>query len=315
LSLFGGAGIGCGHANAQGHPAAGTSSAGELEPEARIARVDRLRLKALVRAGTRLVAAGERGRIVYSDDEAKSWNVAHTPTKMPITSLYFVDEKNGFATAHQGVLLRTRDAGASWSVVELELKEKAALFAMRLEQGRGYVVGAFGTVLETMDGGESWRQRRVGPDGFDRHLTGIASAGPKGLVLAGEAGALLRSTDSGATWKELKSPYEGSFFGILGLKGGALIAYGMRGNAFRSNDGGDTWQRIDLGGYKGSLQGGAQLADGTALLVGGDGMLAFSVDGGGFTTKTIADRRTVGAAERAANRWLTAGPTGLRWVD
>ncbi len=286
---------------------------GSFEPEASVNRVDRVAILALARAGDRVIAAGERGRVLSSDDNGVTWKVAATPTYQTLTSLSFTSATTGFATGHQGVLLRTDDGGLTWKQVPLEGKDKPALFAMRVAGERGIAVGAFGAYYENSDGGRTWTSRRIiGPD-FDRHLTGIASIGAGKLIIAGEAGTLLSSSDDGVTWQQLKSPYEGSFFGVIGTMGGAAIAYGMRGNAWRSADGGRTWKRLDLGSYKGALQGGAELPDGAIVLAGADGMAAMSHDGGvTFKALPLGSRASLTAVLRVPTGWIVAGPAGLR---
>ena len=48
-------------------------------------------------------------------------------------------------------------------------------------------------------------------------------------------------------WRQLPSPYEGSFFGVLPLDGEALLAYGLRGNLYRSENAGASWQKLASG--------------------------------------------------------------------
>ena len=286
------------------------------EPEARIRRFDRLSMIALTRSESgRIVAAGERGRIVYSEDGAATWKVAATPTHQTLTSLFFADPRAGFATGHQGTLLRTDDGGASWTALPLAGREKPALFALRVDGEHGIAVGAYGAYYESSDRGRTWSPRRIVPGDFDRHLTGIASCGTACLVIAGEAGTLLRSQDGGATWQPLKSPYEGSYFGALGVSGGVAIVYGMRGNAYRSIDGGTTWQRIDVGRYNGALQGASVQPDGSIVLTGADGFVATSHDRGAtFEAARVAGRLTVSGLVTVGTRVLCAGPTGLHWA-
>ncbi|HET7401927.1 MAG TPA: YCF48-related protein, partial [Usitatibacter sp.] len=167
-----------------------------FEPEAAVRRVDRLGLIALTRAGDRLVAAGERGRIVLSRDSGATWQVASTPTFNTLTSLSFVDAKTGFATGHQGVLLRTVDGGETWQQMALAGKEKPALFAVRVEGARGIAVGAYGAYFESADGGITWTPRHILDNDFDRHLAGLAACGRDCLVIAGEAGTIVRSEDA-----------------------------------------------------------------------------------------------------------------------
>ena len=59
-------------------PAASAAGAhaSSFEPEATLRRADRVAVLSLARAGNRLVAAGERGRILLSDDQGGSWKVA-----------------------------------------------------------------------------------------------------------------------------------------------------------------------------------------------------------------------------------------------
>jgi photosystem II stability/assembly factor-like uncharacterized protein len=294
---------------------AAAEPSGSFEPEAMVHRTDRVAILALTHAGNRVVAAGERGRVLVSDDVGVTWKVASTPTYQTLTSVSFSSPNTGFATGHQGVLLRTTDAGLHWQEAAIDAKEKPALFAVRVNGSKGIAVGAFGAYFESSDGGNSWSSRKIIGADFDRHLTGIASIGPGKLIIAGEAGTLLASNDDGATWQLLKSPYEGSFFGAIGLTGGAAIAYGMRGNAWRSADAGKTWKRIDLGSYKGALQGAAELADGTIVLTGADGMIATSRDGGAsFTAQALGSRASLTAALRVPSGWIVAGPAGLNAV-
>jgi len=289
--------------------------AAAFEPEAVVRRVDRVATLALARAGERLVAAGERGRILVSADHGATWKVAASSTHQTLTSLAFTDASTGFATGHQGTLLRTEDGGITWSKARVDMPRRQALFAVHVAGSRGIAVGAYGSYLESADGGRTWRSRPIGPADFDRHLTGIAAVGLDGLIVAGEAGTLLASSDGGARWQALKSPYDGSFFGAIGLANGSVIAYGMRGNAYRSADFGKSWRRIDLGGYKGALQGASEAPDGSVTLSGADGLVAVSRDGGAtFESRPIASRITVSAIQRTPDGWVVASPAGLRVV-
>lgn len=44
----------------------------------------------------------------------------------------------------------------------------------------------------------------------------------------------------------LESPYQGSFFGVIGRPGEVLV-YGLRGHVFRSIDGGSSWTPLSTG--------------------------------------------------------------------
>jgi hypothetical protein len=90
----------------------------------------------------------------------------------------------------------------------------------------------------------------------------------------------------------------------------------MRGNAWRTADAGKTWSRIDLGTYKGALQGATELADGTVVLAGADGMIAVSHDSGAtFSAQPLGSRASLTGALRIASGWIVAEPSGLRAVQ
>jgi len=197
-------------------------------------------------AGSEIVAVGEGGTIVRSADSGGSWTPASSFTTATLTGIAFApDSLHGWAVGHDALILATSDGGRTWQKqwqaknLELSFLDVCALDAQRV-----FAVGAFGLFLATTDGGKNWTTRRVLDD--DMHLNRI-TRGPTGtLYLAGEHGTLRRSTDAGATWTRLDSPYDGSFYGILPLGPRTLLAYGLRGRVFRSTDDGDGWEPIKI---------------------------------------------------------------------
>jgi Uncharacterized protein related to plant photosystem II stability/assembly factor len=101
-------------------------------------------LMTAVRAGERIVAAGDFGTILVSDDGGRSWRQAATPTRATLTALHFIDAKHGWAAGHGGVLLETRDGGTQWTRLG-SLGADVVPFALHFEdERRGLAVGAFG---------------------------------------------------------------------------------------------------------------------------------------------------------------------------
>ena len=59
-------------------------------------------------AGARLVAVGERGHVLLSDDAGGSWRQARSvPTRTTLTSLHATDVRTLWAAGHGGVILRS----------------------------------------------------------------------------------------------------------------------------------------------------------------------------------------------------------------
>jgi len=316
-------------------PAAGAQIPLLDQPALHSAKAPRSVLLALTRAGERLVAVGERGIILLSDDSGASWRQPQVPASVSLTAVQFVDAEQGWAVGHLGVVLHSADGGESWSK-QLDGVQAAQLALASAEQGgdakllkaaewlvadgpdkpfldlyfsdrrHGYVVGAYGLILRTTDGGASWQSwmgQVENPQGLN--LYAIRALGDE-LFLAGERGLLLRSSDGGQSFRALTSPYEGSFFGLLASRSGGLLAYGLRGNAWWSSDRGDTWRQLDTG-VESALAAGLELSDGRLLLASQSGELLLSSDGGThFEHRRTREGATVAAVAQAADGSLTS---------
>lgn len=227
----------------------------------------------VTRAGDRLVAVGERGIVLLSDDNGQYWMQARVPVSSTLTAVQFVDAQQGWAVGHAGVVLYSRDAGQSWTLqmdgnraaaLELAAAEAAGdpqrvaaaqrlvadgadkpLLAVYFSDAlHGWVVGAYGLALESGDGGQSWQSimgRLPNPRGL--HLYAMAGQGQT-LYVMGEQGVLLRSVDGGQQFTTLSSPYEGSLFAGAVQANGRLLIGGLRGKLFASDDQGATFAAL-----------------------------------------------------------------------
>lgn len=307
---------------------------------------------AVTRAGNRLVAVGERGTVLLSDDAGRSWRQSTSvPVSVALTDVHFVSATHGWAVGHSGVVLASADGGETWQrqldgnqaalIIRDDAKRRAdageegAAAALRSaeylvadgpdkpflgvrfrDELRGYVVGAYGIALQTVDGGKSW-QSLVGqiPNPRGKHLYQIQIDGSS-LLIAGEQGALLRSVDGGASFAEIRTPYSGTFFGALELGGDALLAFGLRGNAWRSEDGGASWQQVRLG-QPVTVSAGRRLQDGSVLLADESGRLLRSTDGARSFVALAVQPGTglTGIAEAADGALILSSARGLSRVE
>ena len=307
-------------------------------------------LNAVVTAGARLIAAGQRGHIVYSDDEGNSWRQSSVPVSSDLTAVFFSSERTGWAVGHDGVVLHSNDGGQSWQL-QLDGDRAAALikddYGKKAQAGdaraaallpeldrdfssgadkpfldvwfandhEGFVVGAFNLIFRTGDGGKSWEPW------FDRidnprrlHLYSVRGEGGH-VYVAGEQGLVARLDAGAQRFEAIPSPYAGTFFGVL--PGGAgVVVYGMRGNAFRLDGNGTNWQKLETG-IVGGLTGAASLGDGRLVLVSTAGdVLVGSAGRGQFEKlKTTRDMLLAGVTfVRATNSLASVGNTGALMV-
>ena len=275
----------------------------------------------VVHAGKRLVAVGDRGHILYSDDQGTTWTQARVPTRALLTSVFFVDDKHGWAVGHDAQILASEDGGITWTKQFEDLKRESPLLDVWFKDvDSGFAVGAYGALLETTDGGKHWEDVSDRLDNEDQfHLNGLAAVKDAGLFIVGEQGSMFRSADWGQTWEKLEGPYEGSLFGVIGTaQPSTLLAYGLRGNLYRSSDFGSTWQQIELKAQRGDLEfglsGGTLLEDGSIVIVGNGGSVVRSSDNGEtFNVVNRPDRISVSAVTAAGNgNLILAGQGGVR---
>jgi photosystem II stability/assembly factor-like uncharacterized protein len=233
----------------------------------------------------RLVVVGERGIIVYSDDAGETWRQARVPVSVSLTAVRFAGPKTGWAVGHGGVVLHTTDGGETW---ELQMEgtaaagmalENAEAMAARMpddydaqqmvnnafllvEDGpdkpfldlyfkndrEGFIVGSYGLVFKTEDGGESWKclmDSVENPGALN--LYAIHAAGDD-MYIAGEQGLFLVSRDGGQSFRQVQTPYFGTFFSVYAYPSGELVLAGLQGNAFWSEDHGQTFtaSKVDI---------------------------------------------------------------------
>ncbi len=259
-------------------------------------------------AGRRIVAVGERGLVLASDDDGASWRQQPTPVSVTLTALRFVDAMHGAAVGHGGIVMLTDDAGAHWRVVfdgrraaqvalaaarasgdaalagsaerlVAEGADKPFLDVLMPDASTLVVVGAYGLAFASHDGGRhwtSWLDRFDNPKAL--HLYALRQRGDSWLAV-GEQGLMLRSGDGGRSFRRLPSPYKGSFFTAELLGEQDIVVAGLRGNVWRSGDAGASWTQV-AAPMPASITASLRIPDGALLLA----------NQAGFVMKLAADR-------------------------
>jgi photosystem II stability/assembly factor-like uncharacterized protein len=283
--------------------------------------------------GDTFVVVGERGHVLISEDEGRSWIQQRTPTRVPLTGVWFHNRELGWAVGHDAVILRTEDGGESWCRVYSAPELDFPLFDIWFEDERnGFAIGAYGYFLRSSDGGLSWQEETLEivaaedaaednepePDAatgaeetddewadedewledesmVDMHLNRIILDAAGRLYIMAEAGNILRSDDGGRSWHRLAPPYDGSFFSGVAPDEESLLVFGLRGNMFRTWDGGESWRDIRLP-VDSSLFGGARLPDGHIIVVGTAGVMLISAEGESFRLVQRPDRKALMSA-------------------
>lgn len=246
-------------------------------------------------AGKRIVAVGDHGIVLLSDDAGKSYRQAQSvPVRVVLTGVSFADAKRGWAVGHWGTVIHTEDGGETWKLQRSDTAIDQPLFSVYFKNSdEGWAVGLWSLLLATRDGGKTWIAQQLPPPPgrtkADRNLYRIFANAAGKLFVAAEQGTVLRSDDNGASWINLGTGYKGTFWTGIALADGSIVVGGLRGTIYRSSDEGQSWQEAQSG-MKNSITDFAE-SDGKLLAVGLDGTFLESTDRGASFKSSQRDDR------------------------
>jgi photosystem II stability/assembly factor-like uncharacterized protein len=212
-------------------------------------------------------------------------------------------------------VVQTRDGGATWTdrslgglaVERIESPDRLMQTITDdvilndvefVDAQHGFIVGEFGTLLATDDGGAHWRQVVVPTD---KTLFGVHFRSPDEGWVVGIDGIILRTQDGGQTWTTQNgltatgAIEDVSFVEAMAnpglyavsVEGRRGVIVGDSGAFFVSDDGGETWTRRALPEEHRLtwMRDASVAASGRAFLVGAAGFTA-AADGDTVTLPT-----------------------------
>jgi len=274
-------------------------------------------LRAITRAGGRVVVAGEHGLVAWSDDDGRTWTQADVPVSVDINALYFKDARTGWAVGHGAVILQTKDGGEHWhrqldgrglqaliegwfnTTVEVNTETAQNYLHSIMEMtrpgpnqhfmgvwfgqdGTGYAVGAFGLILGSDDGGQTWWPANLKIDNDDLlHLNAIVDVDGVPWIV-GELGTLWALDLEQGRFRARNVGYQGTLFGMR-AEHARLVVYGLRGNLFESRDGALNWTPLPTD-VRTNINTAAMMPDGAIVLAAQSGQVLVKRAGdGGFS--------------------------------
>jgi photosystem II stability/assembly factor-like uncharacterized protein len=279
-------------------------------------------------AGERVVVAGERGHILYSDDRGENWSQARVPTTQMLTGIHFSDEKKGWAVGHDGLILVSDDGGENWRIQRDGL---AAQQQLNLQQRESAYSEVQRLTAALVDAGEDVRadlelaleDARMDLEDADLALEEGVFTSPlmdvwfldadRGWAV-GAFGAFLETRNGGQTWTsgapQIDNPDEFHLNAITGTGDGRVFVAGEGGLMFRSLDAGETWEALDAF-YEGSWFGALYVdRSGDLLVFGLRGNVYRSRDFGSNWESVDGDNNVTlagGAADTGGNVVLVGG--------
>ena len=317
--------------------AAGDAAVDQPRPSILAKLAERTTLLSLAEAGQRLVAVGQRGHILLSDDQGETWRQVTAPHNEMLDRVRFRSASHGWAVGYDATIVATTDGGESWQLQHFDPEARPLFDVLFLDEQRGIAVGGYGTYLTTADGGSSWDVGEPSIAEVGAHFNTLRQLADGTLVMVGERGMMARSSDEGRSWEMLDSPYVGSLFGLLPYGDRGIMAFGMRGNVYVAEDisacrtidpmdfdpfmaetvednaklADMGWRHISTPTTEGLF--GGRIHDGTAVLVGVNGE-AVRVNAASGTVERLesgADE-SLNDAILVNGRWLAVGRRGIQ---
>ena len=242
--------------------------------------------------GGRVIAVGEQGHVVVSDDAGATWTHASVPVSLMLTDVAWSDDATVWATAHDGVLIVSDDRGERWRVA----LDGTAIATMQADLERIESIEAELDAMADDDPALEDTQFALEDAQFDlEDAESLADGGITSPLLGvrfidaehgyafGAYGVLLETRDGGERWAlvsdRLENPDNKHLYSLAVDDAGVLVLVGEAGSVFRSDDGGRQWAAVDIG-YGGSLFGVLTTGAGRFRAFGLRGRLFLSDDAG-----------------------------------
>jgi len=202
-------------------------------------------------AGQRLVAVGEQGVIVFSDNEGDKWQQAKVPVSAMLTGVNFLSHTHGWAVGHDGVMLSSGNAGSEWKLV-LDGNQLNQLRVKAIEESLSELSTQSDSDpldIETLEYQLEDAQFAI-EEGASSPLLDILFIDSQKGFAVGAYGLLMQTKDAGVHWHytghKLPNPEGLHLNRLFYTKQGELFVLGEAGLLLKSDDKGMNWTSLTL---------------------------------------------------------------------
>lgn len=267
-------------------------------------------------------AVGHYGTVLNSRDSGKTWTQQVSSTEKTLFSVSFVDKLHGWASGDESTVIWTDNGGESWNAKRIEVSQVGLNEDMALaipdimyygihfvDAQNGWMVGEYGNVRNTTDGGQTWGSQHGSLIEGLRKMGVVASdvmslaaffrvhfTDPDNGFIVGGGGAVASTTDGGQNWTWVSRDGTGADVPSMPIydlvqptDDGTIVAVGSNGLVLNADTNGN-WTQANADADVFTWLNGVAIADsGKGVMVGGKGSILLTSDGG-KTWRPIQDQ-------------------------
>jgi len=193
---------------------------------------------------------GNNGLMMKTDDGGLSWNELCIGSHATFYDIFFHDQQNGWAAGfgYPSSVAHTTNGGASWEEFTSPLYIIGPIRSICFgDMNNGLMVGNFGPILKTTDGGLNWDTI---PNPSNVILNKIRYFDPDHPVTIGYQGKIMLSSDGGLTWNGTPTGCTSALVDICIIDSLHAWVVGYSDPVvLKTDDRGVTWNIINTGFY------------------------------------------------------------------
>ncbi len=167
------------------------------------------------------------------------------PQGNDVNDVQFIDSQTGFAVCPGGIVMKTTDGGATWSLKDLSTATSwvfTKVFFLNNQVGwiAGYL-STTGLLFKTTDGGNTWN--RFSSSALTTLMSVYFRSATLGWTVA-QDGKVAKTTDGGATWVNKFSGVGSTLYSVYFTSDQVGFIMGSSGFIRKSTDEGETWAEV-----------------------------------------------------------------------
>jgi len=141
------------------------------------------------------VIGGSEGILIYSGDDGATWKVSKNRFETNFNGVATDRKGNWVAVGAGGFVVKSTDNGKSWKkVYQVEMKRHMEGIAVDLDRGIFVAVGSQATIVSS-DGGDSWKEGEIVHNKKRQYIEGVAVTEEEQFIAVGWRGNIFRSRD------------------------------------------------------------------------------------------------------------------------